>query len=196
MSSLMIHLLAAYKYDSNASIDFFIGNVAPDAVSDRESKDKTHFRDQDDRMQALLDFAKTYDKDNDFVKGVLLHLFLDYHWDIGPQKEHYMNYQGDNWITDYRMEIGIASAWLFHQKPWGEPMFRNMVSYKAKFPEGICGLSIDAVSSLLARNYRWHKDLNPEPSPYFSPDLIEEFTSRIAHNFRDWYDSLSVENTI
>jgi len=44
MPSLMIHLLTAYKYNPKASTAFWIGNIAPDSVSERNEKDKSHFR--------------------------------------------------------------------------------------------------------------------------------------------------------
>ena len=55
MPSSMLHLTVAKMFNPNASIDFYVGNVAPDA--NREKKDTVHFYDVSDRENALREFA-------------------------------------------------------------------------------------------------------------------------------------------
>ena len=108
MSSAMVHIECAKKYDANAPILFYTGNIAPDLLGTREAKDKTHFRGISDRFGALMRFAETLDLSDPFQKGVLMHLFLDLHWD----REGYDKYRAeheheDGWFFRYRRIIAI-----------------------------------------------------------------------------------------
>ncbi len=79
MSSAMVHIECAKKYDANAPTMFYTGNIAPDLLGTREAKDKTHFRGTEDRFGALMRFSETLDLSDPFQKGILMHLFLDLH---------------------------------------------------------------------------------------------------------------------
>jgi len=78
MPSSMPHLMVAKKVNPNANIDFYIGNIASDSNSEREEKDKVHFEDVADIEIALHDFALGVD--NEYLKGFLLHLYVDWKW--------------------------------------------------------------------------------------------------------------------
>ena len=78
MPGPMLHLSIAKKVNPDASIGFYVGNLAPDAVREREIKDKAHFYDIPDREKALKQFALK--ADNEYLKGMLLHLYVDGKW--------------------------------------------------------------------------------------------------------------------
>jgi len=75
----MIHLFVAKKVNPNASLAFYVGNLAPDAVRDGDTRSdkkiKSHFYDAPDRDDVLRKFA--LNANNDYLKGYLLHLFAD-----------------------------------------------------------------------------------------------------------------------
>lgn len=78
MPGPMIHLSIAKKFNPNAGIDFYVGNLAPDAKNDRERKDAVHLYNVPDRESALREFARK--ANNEYLMGMLLHLFVDGKW--------------------------------------------------------------------------------------------------------------------
>ena len=105
MPSSMPHLIVAKKVDPNAGIDFYAGNLAPDANRDRDIKDKAHLYDVPDREAALKEFAKK--ANNDYLKGFLLHLFVDGKW----WEKHVSGYaenEGEGWYAKYNEENKLS----------------------------------------------------------------------------------------
>ena len=76
MPGPMLHLSIAKKVNPNASIGFYVGNLAPDGVREREKKDKAHFYGIPDREKAMKQFALK--ADNEYLKGMLVYLFVDW----------------------------------------------------------------------------------------------------------------------
>jgi hypothetical protein len=74
----MLHLSVAKKVNPNANIDFYVGNLAPDANSEKEKKDKVHFYNVPNRESALRMFA--LNANNEYLKGMVLHLFVYGKW--------------------------------------------------------------------------------------------------------------------
>ena len=128
MPSSMIHLLAAYKYDPKSSVAFFIGNIVPDIISEWKEKDRSHFRDRKDRLNALKELANTININDDFNRGVLLHLYLDYKWDTYPMKKFKEGFEKDTWFRPYRYEISLAGAWLYHNRDWSKDLWEKIIS--------------------------------------------------------------------
>ena len=190
MPSLMIHLLTAYKYNPNASADFWIGNIAPDLVSDRIEKDKTHFRDKTERLAALRELALKMNLCDDFSKGVLLHLFLDYYWDSYPMRNFIENYKEGNWFPAYRHEIALAGVWLFHHTAWSKTVWDEMIEYPIRVYENFYGIVKGDISNFIIRNMNWHVENNFGPSSVFTPGFIEEFTSKVASNYKNWLENI------
>jgi len=186
MPSLMIHLLTAYKYNPNSAATFWIGNIAPDSVSEREEKDKTHFRDRADRPNALRKLACTLNLYDDFSKGILLHLFLDYYWDSYPMHNFIETYKEGNWFPAYRHEIALAGCWLFHHTRWSKTVWDQMIAYPMLKYENVNGIVKGDITDFVKRNARWHAENKIGPSSVFTPDFIEEFTSKVAVDFKNW----------
>lgn len=190
MPSLMVHLLAAHKFNADASIEFFIGNIAPDAVHEREKKDRTHLRDRVDRLRALTDMANAYDMNDDFISGVMLHLYLDYLWDADQQRKFIASYQGENWFIDYRKEIAIVSSWLYHNISWSNKLWSAMADYSGSLDGSICEVSSSDIEGLIIRNHRWHEENDLGPSSIYTPDFLEAFTDSAVRDYKMWLQSL------
>ncbi len=188
MPSLMIHLLTAYKYNPNASVEFWIGNIAPDSVCSREEKDKTHFRDRGQRLDVLRDLALNMDLNDDFNKGILLHLYLDYYWDSYPMHNFIENYKEGNWFPAYRHEIALAGIWLFKHTNWSKTVWNQMVECPIKVYDNVYGIVKGDISDFIIRNRDWHIENDFGPSAVFTPDFVEEFTSQVAINFKKWLE--------
>lgn len=187
MPSAMVHLLAAYKYNSNPSTEFLIGSITPDVIKGWKEKDRNHLRDREDRPRALKELAHGMDLHDDYSLGLLFHLYTDYEWDIGPREEFIKDYEGYTWFEPYRHEIALVGAWLYHHTDWSERVWRELMSYplgNLKNNE----YDITEIEKYIARNYSWHKDNAIGPSLVFTPELIEKFTGRAVLNFRDWLD--------
>ena len=196
MPSSMVHLLAAYKYNSEASIEFLIGNIVPDIIKGWKEKDRNHLRDREDRLEALTELADTMDLRDDYNRGILFHLFLDYKWDIDTREEFIKSYEGFTWFEPYRHEIALSGAWLYRHTDWSERVWKELMSYP------LVNLKSDEydkneLERFIARNYSWHKDNDIGPSLYFTPEIIEEFTSRVAVEFNDWLEEINrIDNSI
>lgn len=186
MPSLMVHLLTAYKFNKDSNTAFFIGNIAPDSISTWKEKDRSHLRDRSDRLEALIRLARAYEDQSDMDQGILLHLFLDYKWDIGPMKGFIEGYQGLGWLQAYRYEIGLASAWLYHHTSWGQRLWQQMEAYPKGLLSNNYSFIADDIQGLISRNHTWHRDNNIGPSPYYPPAFVEEFTSKAVADFKDF----------
>lgn len=86
MASAVIHIAVASEVVKNLNrnnSEVFIGTISPDiAKLIGETKQKSHFLDQNNDIPNLENFLDKYKKnlDNDFVLGYYIHLFTDYLW--------------------------------------------------------------------------------------------------------------------
>lgn len=184
MPSSMIHLLAAYKYDSKLPVKFLVGNLIPDSISEWKAKDRAHLRDKEDRYRALKELAASLDVKNDLHVGILLHLFLDYKWDRNPMKKFMDNYSGENCFEAYRHEIALASAWYYHHTQWSIQAWNEMELCPKTIYENINGYVTEDIANFIIRNKKWHQENPIGPSTVFSTEFIEEFTSEVVVEFR------------
>ncbi len=203
MPSLTIHLLAAYKYNPRGSTEFFVGSLAPDAVSDRADKDRTHMRDipVSERPAALAALALRLDLSRDLEFGILLHLYTDYMWDTTLQKR-YIETFGPGWFLPYREHIGIAGAWIYHHDPEIERIWKEVADavsgdLKIAVCDAVCGaynLECDKkryaecgdVKSLILYNYHYNKDNDIGSSSAFPPGDVDRFAADTAAAFMEF----------
>jgi len=190
MPSTMIHLLTAYKYNPNASAAFWVGNVAPDSIYERKEKDKSHLRDRPDRAKALEEFALSMDLKDDLNQGIIMHLYLDYCWDIDPMHNFIQNYKEGFWFPVYRNEIALAGAWLYHHVDWSKKIWDEMLALPMSAYEHVQGLKKEAIFDFIERNSKWHAESNIGPSSAFPPDFVEEFSSKAAVDFKNWFNKI------
>lgn len=189
MPSMMIHLLTAYKLkpdtnsmnaDSNA--DWWVGNVSPDAKPmTREEKDISHLRNYSnaDREIKLRKMADALQSDDLYNEGKLLHLYCDYYWDIEAITSYYKYDTSANNFRNYRNEIAVASAWLFHTKKWTEKVWQMMLAKPDK--------TIDE-TAFITRNYDWHSKTDLGVPVFYTPDYIETFTDTICQRYTNWFN--------
>jgi len=161
---------------------FFIGNLAPDAVTDGRGKEAVHFRNVNDRQSALCTLAK--ETNGDFGEGILLHLFLDWKWD-GIVRQKFIDETSGDWFALYRKELSLAGSHAFHNTCWAKQLWIDMDAYDIQ--HGIEPYAATAdVHNFINRNNKWHNDNVTDASPAFPPDFIDDFTTRVAKKFVDW----------
>ena len=127
MPTSIPHLIAAKKYNPNAPLDFYIGNIAPDVVKGTD-KDITHFRNSPDMLAAIKNFALENDPKNEYIKGIVLHLFVDYKW-AEIVLADFVNREGRGVFKSgkYREEIDRLASDSFHSTEWADGLFQQML---------------------------------------------------------------------
>ncbi len=188
MSSAMVHLACAKKYDVDAPILFYTGNIAPDLIGDREQKDRTHFRGVPDRFGALHRFANALDLSDPFHRGILLHLFLDLHWDReGYDVFRAQHQKEEDWFPRYRREIFLAGSYLYHHVAYSKDLFLEMNRTFLPLDDSrpaVCGITRDGLQAFLSRT--WYSMLNAREavSTAFPPAFVDQFTDFVCAEFR------------
>ena len=180
MPGPMLHLSVAKKVNPNASIAFYAGNLAPDAVKGRENKDKAHFYGIPDREKAMKQFALK--ADNDYLKGALLHLFVDGKW-WEAHLSDFAEKEGEGWFTKYREEGWKMASYAFHNTEWAYDLLKQIENWDYSGfveTEFITKDNVKWVSSELLVNNKL------EASKIFSPELIEKFANDTADDFVKW----------
>lgn len=185
MPGLMMHLLAAHKIKPEGSTSFFVGSIAPDAVSNWKDKDITHFRNLEDRSEALAALALQASPSDDFAEGVLLHLYTDWKWDINA-RDNFINAVGDDWFTKYRNELRLASGYEFHHTDWAKSLWEQINSFNESGYGKIPGATAKELKRFITRNYKWYIDNNTEPSTAFTPELVHNFINELAEEYSRW----------
>ena len=186
MPSSMVHLLTAYKFNPDASTTFLVGNIVPDIVNEWKEKDRLHLRDRLDRIGALEELACTMNLHDDFDLGILLHLFVDYKWDTNPREKFIKGYEGYTWFHPYRHEIALSGVWLYNHTEWSKRVWEEMMSCPLELFENSHGYEKEDIAEFISHNYKWHEENDIGPSSFFTPDLIEVFTSEVALEFGNW----------
>lgn len=179
MPSSMIHLLTAYKIKPDASAEWWVGNISPDSGDlTREEKDLTHLRNLSnaEREMKLREMSDNLKLNDLYNEGKLLHLFTDYHWDITAFANYYRDDKSDYAFRNYRNEISIAGAWLYHTKEWSRDIWEMMANHDLTADERI----------FINRNYKWHDSNYLGIPTYYTPDFIEKFTNEIKCKYLNW----------
>jgi hypothetical protein len=188
MPGTMIHLFVAKKIRPRGSILFFLGNIAPDAVDGRYDKEITHFRNIKDRQPALIALVKK--SLDDFTEGVLLHLFVDWKWEIEIIQKHIKDINTHEGFIAYRDEMSLVSSYAFHNTHWAKQLWVDMDSFDVDSYGDTPGASASDVKKYLADRYKWHSENITEPSTTFPPSMLEEFASTYAEQYSKWRISL------
>ena len=184
MPSSMLHLLVAKKVNPNAGINFYIGNLAPDANRERAEKDKVHFENALDMEIALKEFALK--ADNDYLKGFLLHLYVDWKWKTKHLTD-FINKTGNGWHPKYIDEISKISAHAFHNTEWAYELWEQMDLYDMFDYVETPFTAKENIREFIHRNKKWHIENKLESSAKFPPELIENFANDTADNFIKWF---------
>jgi hypothetical protein len=186
----MVHLMTAYKYNPNLSAEFWVGNIAPDSIVDWKERDKFHLRNEHDRQMALIEFAKSIDKDDWFSEGILLHLFVDWKWDEDMRQQFIHNYGTDDWFLPYRSEIGLLSARLYHYHGWSKKVWEDMIRYDIfKLIKDDVFRAENIIDFLYSAN-RYHIQNSLAQPFFYSIETIDEFTTKMAKDYDSWRNSI------
>lgn len=186
MPASMMHLYTAKLYEPDADILFFVGNIAPDCVQNKEEKDKTHLRGEKQRAKLLCGLAEQLDLHDSFQKGVLLHLFLDYLWDNGALQDFIDGFGSDTWFLPYREDLSKAGLALYRAKDWARQLWLDMEHTSAFDYEKLAQFPAIEIQGFLQRNGSWHRETQMEHSAVFPPALVEQFSHRAAESFARW----------
>jgi len=185
MPASMIHLLIAYKINPAGSTRFFTGTLAPDAVKYWKDKDVTHFRNLQDRSEALADLALRTPRSDDFAEGVLLHLYTDWRWDILARDE-FIRKTGEDWFLKYRNEIKLSGCYAFHHTSWAGDIWDRIYQCDAAEYGEIPGATAEDLKDFIIRNYKWHRENETEASSAFTPEFIRGFVEKTADEYTMW----------
>ena len=189
MPSSVIHLLVAKKINPNASIDFYIGNIAPDAVSN-EQKAIIHLRDVPEREIALKDYIRKVSSKSEYMKGVILHLFVDWKWDTLIIAD-FEKIHGENWSSVYGKAMITATLNAHHNTEWSYKLWEQMEQFCDTFnfleTEYI---SKNDIKSFINNRRKWQTENKAESPSLFSPNMIDEFVNDTANDFNNWISNI------
>jgi len=191
MPSTMIHLMVAREVEPEADALFWVGNFAPDCVTEREKKDPLHLRNRTDRFQALAELRGALDMGDPLARGWLLHLFVDTCWDadqIGLFRAWYVPlHPGENWFPAYRAEIARATFWLYHALPWAKSAMDEIAGADLSARKSRLPVPLERVDWYRGRVVERHAGSDPESAPWFYElDGIETFARDTAKRYWDW----------
>jgi len=183
MPSSMLHLSVAQKFNPDAGIDFYVGNVAPDANREREKKDKVHLYDVPDREDALRKFALK--ANNDYLQGMLLHLFVDGKW----WEKHLSGFaekEGESWYAKYDKENRKMVSYAFHNTEWAYDLYMQMESWDYSGFIETEFITKEDIKLSIQSMHKWVMENKLESSSSFPPALIEKFAVDTADDFMKW----------
>lgn len=181
MPATMMHLYAAHLLNPAGSDSYFLGSILPDCVdAHREIKDRLHFRDvpPEDRLQKLIRFGQTLDLTKDFDFGALLHFYLDYLWDNGPQRAHRNAHGAENWFVDYRKELSCAGSRTAQRMPWSRDLWNRLHTPDPQLYANTMELPEEDIANFLEFNFHWHTEKVLPESEIFTDALVDSFTKR------------------
>ncbi len=187
MPSSMTHLLCAYHLMPKMPSLFCIGCVAPDCIDIREIKDKEHLRllPSEERLSILKARIKKANKGDLFYLGTVYHLYADYMWDIGPQRQHKDAYTGQSWFIDYRREIRLAGLEIYQQYSWCHGLFDRLLSVPSKEYSSIADYPPDKIREFIENSMKKTIDGAKEAQKsFFTPKTVSDFAKATADGFK------------
>ncbi len=187
MPGTMIHLMLAKLIEPNGSDLFYLGNIAPDAVPDWKVKEKTHFRDLTSREEPLINLAKN--ANDDFSKGMLLHLFFDYKWDTQVLRP-FANKIGEEWFKPYRKELSDAGSYFYHKLDWASDIWQKIDNVKISDYGIVPSASDDDLKHFVHKSYVWHRDTIIPESYCFSDKFVNDFVEKTANEYKQWLETI------
>ena len=187
----MIHLVVAKKAYPDAGIDFFVGNLTPDANApyanmEREKKNKIHFVGVPDMEIALREFALK--ADNDYLKGFLLHLYVDWKWNT----THLADFASkrsciQSWYPAYDLENRKMTSYAFYNTEWAFELYGQMKNWDYTGFVDTEFITKEIAMGWIVSTEKWLSDNKLRPSEAFPPELIEKFANDTAEDFIKWF---------
>jgi len=183
----MIHLAVARLADAARKPLYFIGTLAPDAMSYPE-KETAHLRYEPDRGAALAELARLTDPGDDFAEGVLVHLYTDWKWDTTQLKRYREHDRRDAmWFKRYQHETKLASAWIYRSEAWALALWEAMAAVPMEQYGSFAGITPQNITDYLLRNSsRLEESKGGPPSAFYPPEMVGEFISKTAKDYQAW----------
>ena len=191
MPSTMIHLMVAREVEPAGGALFWVGNFAPDCVTEREKKDPLHLRDRVDRWAALAELREVLGADDPLARGWLLHLYTDTCWDarqIGLFRAwHARENPGEHWFLPYRAEIARATFWLYRALPWAEDVMGEIAEADLSAPRAALPVPVELIDWYRARVVERHTGSEPDSAPlFYNRAGLDAFARETAERYREW----------
>jgi len=184
-----IHMLIAKKVNPNAGIDFYVGNIAPDAIIEGDIKNKVHLYHTPNWEEALKEFALK--ANNDYLKGMVLHLFADkkFHtfWNENTtfpwqeSKEFWKKY------VEYSRQI---DSYAFHNTKWAYRLYDDMENWDYSGFSKTDFITQDDVKLAIQEHRQWLIENKFDLPSVFPLCLVEKFVDSTADDFNKWFSDI------
>jgi len=190
----MIHLFVAKKVNPNASLAFYVGNLAPDASRDGDTRSdkkiKSHFYDASDRDDVLRKFA--LNANNDYLKGYLLHLFADMQLHVFWKKNTiFPPYQfGEESWTKFMEENNKINSYAYHNTEWAYSLYKQMENWDYDGFIETLSISKDDVKWMIPYRHERIIANKLDSSTVFPPALVEKLVDETVEEFNKWLSNL------
>jgi hypothetical protein len=186
MPSSVIHLLVAKKVNPAADISFYIGNIILDAVPNEQNKAALHLRNVPEREIALKEYILKVNSKNDYIKGIILHLFVDWKWDTliiaDFEKEH--------GSSKYKQAMITATLDAFHNTEWSYEIWKKMGQCDLFDFAETEYLSKNDIKSFINNRKKWQMENKALSDSLFTPEIIDKFVNDTASVFNDWISNV------
>lgn len=185
----MIHLSVAKKMNPDASIAFYVGNLAPDAARDGDIKQKAHLYHLPDREEALRKFA--LNANNDYLKGFLLHLFADTKFHAFWNENTPMPYQeGKEFWAKYMEENRRINSYVYYNTEWANSLFKEMENWDYSRYIETEFIVKDDIKRFISWDHEQLMKNRLDSSSVFPPPLIEKLVNDTVEDFSKWFSGL------
>jgi len=189
MPVFMIHLFVAKKVNPDAGIDFYAGNLAPDAIQEGEIKNKVHLYDVPDWEDALRKFASK--ANNDYLKGMVLHLFADkkFHafWN---ENTRFPFREGKEFWEKYMEQNRKIDSYAYHNTEWAYSLYKKMENWDFSGFIETEFITKDDIKSRIQSHHKWLIANKLDSSTVFPPALVEKLVDDTAEEFNKWFSNL------
>ena len=194
MPHYFVHLSVAKKVNPNAGLDFYIGTLAPDSVSGK-NKNINHFRNESDMELALKKFAHTKNMKNEYLKGFLVHLFVDWKWNDSILAD-FAKKEGDGWYQKYNDEGTLIESYKCQSTEWYYKLREQMnlfINSGANFNYAETDfVTEEGIRVMFKNSNSWRTENRTKPSTAFPPEFIDKFATYAADDFTKWFADLKL----
>ena len=185
----MIHLFVEKKVNPNASIDFYVGNLAPDVNRGGNTKGKVHLDDVPDREDAFRKFAlKAH---NDYLKGMVLHLFADkkFHafWN---ENTPFPFREGKEFWEKYMEQNRKIDSYAYHNTEWAYSLYKKMENWDYSGFIETEYIKQEDVKLSIQSQHEWLMENKLASSSVFPPALVEKLVDETEEDFNKWLSNL------
>jgi len=184
-----IHMLIAKKVKPKAGIDFYVGNIAPDAITTGEIKNKVHLYDTPDWEDALRKFALK--ANNDYLLGMVLHLFADKKFHAFWNENTSFPWQeGKEFWGKYMEYSRQVDSYAYHNTEWAYSLYKEMENWDYYGFSKTDFITKDDIKLAIQEHRQWLIENKLDSPSVFPPSLVEKFVDSMAEDFIKWFNDL------